>query len=155
RELLERMNGSNTLVDLSHCGQRTTREGIEASKRPVAVTHSGCAALTDNPRNKPDEILRLLADHGGVVGIYVMPYLRESGQVVAEDVVRHVEHAVEVCGEDHVGIGTDGGIAAIDITPAFRKSFAEEVAERQKRGIAAPGERPDSFTFAPDLNTPR
>jgi len=155
RDLVARMNERGVLLDLSHCGQRTTREGIEASSKPVAVTHSGCAAVNDNPRNKRDEELKLLADRGGVVGIYVMPYLRASGQVMAEDVIRHIEYAVKVCGEDHVGIGTDGAISAVDITPEFRKQFAEITADRQKRGIAAPGERPDSFTFAPDLNVPR
>jgi len=155
REMIARMNERSTLVDLSHCGQRTTREGIEASTRPVAITHSGCTALADMPRNKTDEALRLLAEHGGVIGIYIMPYLRGEGQVMAADVVRHIDHAVNVCGEDHVGIGTDGGVSAIEVTPKFRKEFAEQIAERQKRGISAPGERADSFTFAPDLNTPR
>ena len=154
RDMITKMNERGTLVDLSHCGQRTTHEGIEASKRPVAITHSGCAAVADMPRNKRDEELKLLADRGGVVGIYVMPYLRTSGQVMAEDVARHVEYAVDLCGEDHVGIGTDGAISAVDITPEYRKAFADEIAERQKRGISAPGERADSFTFAPDLNTP-
>ena len=155
RDMIARMNERGTLVDLSHCGQRTTHEGIEASTRPVAITHSGCAALADMPRNKRDEELKLLADRGGVVGIYVMPYLRTSGQVVADDVVRHLEHAIDICGEDHVGIGTDGAISAVDVTPKYKKAFADEIAERQKRGISAPGERADSFTFAPDLNTPR
>jgi membrane dipeptidase len=136
-------------VDLSHCGQRTTSEGIEASKKPVAVTHSGCRAVADMPRNKRDEELRLLADHGGVIGIYIMPYLRNEGQVMAEDVIRHIEYAVKFCGEDHVGT-----LPAVDITPEFKKLFADEVAERQKRGISAPGERADSYTFALDLNTP-
>jgi len=154
REMIARMNERGTLVDLSHCGQRTTRESIEASKRPVAITHSGCAALADMPRNKRDEELRLLAERGGVIGIYAMPYLRTSGQVMADDVIRHIEHALKVCGEDHVGIGTDGTTSAVDVTPEFRKQFADEIAERQKRGISAPGERADSLTFAPDLNEP-
>jgi membrane dipeptidase len=155
REMIERMNAHGTLLDLSHCGQRTTHEGIEASKQPVAVTHSGCTALADMPRNKKDEELRLLADRGGVIGIYVMPYLRNAGQVMADDVIKHIEYAVKVCGEDHVGIGTDGMTSAVEVTPQFRKDFAEQIAERQKRGISAPGERADSFAFAPDLNTPR
>ncbi|HEX6832987.1 MAG TPA: membrane dipeptidase [Rudaea sp.] len=155
RQMIEKMNERHALVDLSHCGQRTTHEGIEASKAPVAITHSGCAAIADMPRNKRDEELRLLADRGGVIGIYVMPYLRTSGQVMAEDVVRHIEYAVKVCGEDHVGIGTDGGIGTVNLTPEFKKQFAEEIAQRQKRGISAPGERADSYTFAPDLNSPR
>ena len=154
QEMVAKMNERGVLVDLSHCGQRTTREGIEASKHPVAVTHSGCAAVADMPRNKRDEELRLLADRGGVIGIYVMPYLRTQGQVMADDVIKHIEYAVKVCGEDHVGIGTDGTTSAVKVTPEFKKAFADEIAERQKRGISAPGERADSYTFAPDLNTP-
>ena len=153
-ELLARLNERGTLADLSHCGQSTTREGILQSKRPVAITHTGCAALTDAPRNKRDEELRLLAERGGVAGIYVMPYLRRQGQVVADDVIRHLEHALDVCGEDHVGIGTDGTTSGVEITEDYRKQFAAEIAERARRGIAAPGERADSYTFAPDLNTP-
>jgi membrane dipeptidase len=154
REMVAKMNERGTLVDLSHCGQRTTHEGIEASKRPVAITHSGCAALTDTPRNKRDEELRLLADRGGVIGIYIMPYLRSTGQVMAADVIRHLEYALKICGEDHVGIGTDGTIPAVEVTPQFKQQFADEIAERRKRGISAPGERADSYTFAPDLNEP-
>jgi membrane dipeptidase len=154
RDMIAKMNERGVLVDLSHCGQRTTSEGIDASKKPVAVTHSGCRAVADMPRNKRDEELRQLADHGGVIGIYIMPYLRAEGQVMAEDVIRHIEYAVKFCGEDHVGIGTDGTLPAVDITPEFKKLFADEVAERQKRGISAPGERADSYTFALDLNAP-
>jgi len=155
RSMVEKINERGVLLDLSHCGQRTTREGIEASNKPVAVTHSGCAALNENPRNKPDDLLRLLSERGGVIGIYIMPYLRSEGQVMADDVIRHIDYAVNLCGEDHVGIGTDGSTSAVDVTLEFRKRFTEITAERQKRGIAAPGERPDSFTFALDLNTPR
>ena len=89
-----------------------------------------------------------------MIGIYIMPYLRTSGQVMAEDVIRHIEYAVKVSGEDHVGIGTDGATSAVDVTPEFKKQFAAEIADRQKRGISAPGERADSYTFAPDLNEP-
>jgi len=155
REMIATMDAHSVLLDLSHCGQRTTREGIDASKNPVAITHSGCAGIHDTPRNKRDEELRLLADHGGVVGIYIMPYLRGSGQVMAEDVIRHIEYAVNLCGEEHVGIGTDGTISAVDITPEFKQKFADEVGERKKRGIAALGENAQSYTFALDLNSPR
>ncbi|MFI4970227.1 MAG: dipeptidase [Lysobacterales bacterium] len=153
--LLAKLNQRGVLIDLSHCGQRTTHEAIASSKRPVAITHSGCSAVAESPRNKRDGELRLLAERGGVIGIYIMPYLRSSGQVMAEDVIRHIEYALMVCGEDHVGIGSDGMTSAIKLTPAYKKQFAAEIAERQKLGIAAPGERIDSYTFAPDLNTPR
>lgn len=155
RKLIAQMNEKRVLVDLSHCGHRTTLESIEISRQPVAITHAGCRAIADLPRNKTDEQLRKLADKGGVVGIYLMPYLRTEGQQMAEDVIKHIEHALKVCGEDHVGIGTDGVISAINVTPEFRKKFHDEIADRRKRGISAPGERDDVFTFAPDLNTPR
>ncbi len=154
RELLSLMNARGVLVDLSHCGRQTTREATELSTAPVAVTHSGCAALAANPRNKSDQAMRAVAKRGGVFGVYAMPYLRDSGQVLAEDVIRHIEHALEVCGEDHVGLGTDGIIAAVELTPAYQQAFAREIAKRQRRGIAAPGERADCYTFALDLNTP-
>ncbi len=155
RELVGRLNEKRVLIDLSHSGERTTLESIALSRQPAAITHAGCRAITDLPRNKTDEQLRKLADKGGVIGIYFMPYLRTSGQPMAEDVIRHLEHALQICGEDHVGIGTDGTIPPVNVTPQYRKAFADEMAERRKRGIAAPGERADAFTFVPDLNTPR
>jgi membrane dipeptidase len=154
-QMVERMNGLGVLVDLSHCGHRTTLDGIAASRKPVAITHAGCAAVADLPRNKTDEELRLLARKGGVVGIYFMPFLRTKGQPMAEDLVRHVEHALDVCGEDHVGLGTDGGISRIELTPEYVKRFRENVADRRRQGISAPGESEDVYTFVPDLNMPR
>jgi membrane dipeptidase len=153
RNLVARMNERRLLVDLSHCGERTTLETIERSTQPVAITHAGCMAIANLPRNKTDEELRKLADKGGVVGIYLMPFLRTSGQPMASDVIQHLDHAVNICGEDHVGVGTDGVISPINVTPEFRQKFREEIAERRKRGISAPGEREDAFTFVPDLNT--
>ena len=81
-----------------------------------------------------------------------MPFLRSQGQQMGDDVVRHIEHAIDVCGEDHVGIGTDGSTTPIVLTPEYKKSFADQVNERRKQGISAPGEDPDVYLFAPDLN---
>lgn len=155
RAVVARMNERGMLVDLSHCGRRTTLDAISASARPVAVTHSGCAALADLPRNKTDEQLRLLADKGGVIGIYTMPFLRMSGQPMAVDFIRHVEHAVQVCGEDHVGVGSDNSITPLDLTPAFRAEHAEFVRARRRQGIGAPGEDENVFNHVPDLGSPR
>jgi membrane dipeptidase len=155
RAVVARMNELGVLVDLSHCGRRTTLDAIAASKRPVAVTHSGCTAIADLPRNKTDEQLRPLADRGGVVGIYLMPFLRTSGQPASADVVRHVEHALRVCGEDHVGVGSDLSITPLELTPELRAEHAAFVRARRARGISAPGEAEDVFNYVPDLNTPR
>jgi membrane dipeptidase len=151
--LVEHLNERKLLIDLSHAGERTTREAIAASKAPVAITHTGCAALVPLPRNKTDAELKLLADKGGVVGIYLMPFLRSEGQPMAEDLLRHIEHAVNICGEDHVGIGTDGSISPIKFDDEFRKKFTDEVARRRAHGISAAGERPDVYPFLPDLNS--
>jgi len=155
RQVVETMNELGLLIDLSHCGHRTTTDAITFSKQPVAITHAGCAALSDLPRNKTDEELRLLAKRGGVVGIYLMPFLRTHGQPTSADLIRHVEHAVDVCGEDHVGIGTDGVLSRIELTPEFMKRHRDDVANRRRLGISAPGEEEDVYTFLPDLNGPR
>jgi membrane dipeptidase len=84
-----------------------------------------------------------------------MPFLRASGQPAAEDFVRHVEHAVRVCGEDHVGVGSDLSITPLDLTPAFRALHAGFVRQRREQGISAPGEAEDVFNYVPDFNTPR
>ncbi|HQR47819.1 MAG TPA: membrane dipeptidase, partial [Steroidobacteraceae bacterium] len=96
-----------------------------------------------------------VAEKGGVCGIYVMPYLSKGRQPTAADVVRHVEHALDVCGEDHVSIGTDGTLSAVDLTPEFKADFRDNVRERRARGIAAPDESEEGYLFASDLNTPR
>lgn len=155
RSVVARMNEVGVLVDLSHCGRRTTDDAIAASGKPVAITHSGCSALADVPRNKTDEQLKRMADQGGVIGIYTMPFLRVSGQPTASDFVRHVEHALQVCGEDHVGVGSDNSITPLEITPAFRTQHAEVVRARRRRGISAPGEDENVFAYVPDLNSPR
>lgn len=152
-DLIDRLNERHLQIDLSHAGERTTLEAITRSRAPIAITHSGCAALAPLPRNKTDNELRKLADRGGVIGIYLMPFLRAKGQPTADDLIAHIEHALKVCGEDHVGIGSDGTISPIDFNDEFRRKHAEDVAERRARGISAPGEEPDVYTFLPDLNT--
>ena len=151
---VEQMNELGIAVDLSHCGQRTTAEGIAASKRPVLITHTGCGAVHRHPRNKDDAELRACAQRGGYVGIYLMPYLCASPKdPTTADVIAHLEQALQVCGEDHVGIGSDGPAAQFPDTAEVRKSIADNMAERKRLGIAAPEE--DRPPFVPQLNTPR
>jgi membrane dipeptidase len=88
------------------------------------------------------------------VGIYFMPFLRKSGQPHAEDLIRHLEHAVNACGEDHVGIGTDGGISRIELNQAYSDQMRKFYEDRTKRGLAAAGEAPDVFNLIPEYNSP-
>jgi len=154
-EFIDEVNRLHILLDLSHAGRRTIAEGIEASKAPMAITHTGCRALVDVPRNTDDSSLRALANKGGVVGIYFMPFLRASGQPHADDVALHLEHAVNVCGEDHVGLGTDGTISAVEINDAVRAYHRKISEERKKAGVAAPGESADVLNLVPEYNEPR
>jgi len=154
REVVAELNATNTLVDLSHSGEQTCLDGIEASTEPIAITHTGCRAVTDLPRNKTDRELRLVAEGGGIVGIYFMPFLAADGMAVADDVVRHIEHAVQLCGEDHVGIGTDGGTTAHDDMEAAYEAARRDVERRQAAGISAAGERAGVVPFIPDLQGP-
>ena len=154
RTAVARMNELGIAVDLAHCGQRTTAETIEASSRPVVITHTGCSAVHPHPRNKDDRELRALAERGGVVGIYFMPYLVASPALPArQDVIAHLDHALRMCGSDHVGIGSDGVLDTFADTEEQRKAFAQDMANRKKLGIAAPEE--DRPPFSPDLNTPQ
>ena len=154
QQAIEQMNRLGVAVDLSHCGQRTTAEGIASSKLPVLITHTGCAAVHPHPRNKQDAELRACAQRGGYAGIYLMPYLCASPKSpTLADVVAHLEHALQVCGEDHVGIGSDGPAAQFPDTPEVRKAIADDMASRNRLGIAAPEE--DRPPFVPELNTPR
>ena len=152
RKLVEKLNGRKALIDLSHAGERTTLDAAAASKAPIAITHTGCAAINANPRNKTDNELKQVADKGGYVGIYLMPFLRGKGQPMAADLIAHIEHAIDICGEDHVGIGTDGSISPVAVTEKFKKDFATQIENRRKAGISAPGEDPNVYTFLPDLN---
>ncbi|HEX7116480.1 MAG TPA: membrane dipeptidase [Steroidobacter sp.] len=151
REVVERLNANRIMVDLSHSGTRTCLDAARFSKQPVSINHTGCRALVDLPRNKSDEELRLVASRGGFIGIYFMPFLNAAGHARAEDVVAHVEHAVSVCGEDHVGIGTDGPVTAIDDLESYKTRLAQEVERRRAAGVGATGERADTFPFVLDL----
>lgn len=152
---IERMNELGILVDLSHCGRQTAADAIRVSKKPVAFTHTGCQALSDHPRNRTDEELKAVADKGGVCGIYFMPYLSEGRQPTAADIVRHLEHMVQVAGEDHVSLGTDGYISPTTVDQKYKDAFAKNTRERRESGIGAPWENDDGYLFAADLNTPR
>lgn len=154
-QVVERLNELGSIVDLSHCGQRTTAEGIEASTAPVGITHTGCNAVQRHPRSKDDAELRAAADGGGVVGIYLMPFLTPGRVPTADDVVAHIEHALNICGEDHVGIGSDLSITPIDGSDEYWTKHREFVSRRIAAGVAAPAEDPDVLFTVPDLNSHR
>jgi membrane dipeptidase len=152
RQAIAKMNEVGVALDLSHSNTQTTADGIATSTKPPLITHAGCRAVYMHPRNKEDRELNALADKGGVVGIYMLPYITASPkQPMLDDYMQHLEHALKICGEDHVGVGTDVPFFRVDDSDLEEMKKAAE--KRKTDGIAAPGE--DRPTYIPDLNTPR
>jgi membrane dipeptidase len=141
REAVAAMNAHGVALDLSHANPATTAAAIEASTKPVLMTHGGCTAVHNHPRNKTDEQLRALAEKGGVFGIYDLPYLTPSPrEATLADYMAHMTHALNVAGEDHVGIGSDTAYGQIEDTPEARAALERQNQERRRAGVAAPGE---------------
>lgn len=121
REMVARMNAAGMMVDLSHVSVDTMNDALDVSTLPVMFSHSSCAALSTHPRNVPDEVLSRLPVNGGVQMVTFVPYFvseeffawSESDKsepappVTVETVADHVEHAREVAGVDHIGLGGD------------------------------------------------
>jgi membrane dipeptidase len=154
QEATRKMNRLGIAIDLSHANAQTTSETISASTKPVIISHAGCARIHPHPRNKTDDQLRAIAGKGGVAGIYDLPYLTASPkQPTVEDYMLHMEHALEIMGEDHVGIGSDVSIKPFDSSPKGMAEFDKAEQMRQKAGLAAPEE--DRPIYVVGLNTPR
>jgi membrane dipeptidase len=107
--ILERMNEAGMGVDISHCGDVTTLDALAATQKPLLFTHAGCRALLPgHMRNKTDEMIRKMADTGGVMGIAMLRFLvRDEEPVAVEHVLDHFNHVVRLVGVEHVGIGSD------------------------------------------------
>jgi membrane dipeptidase len=128
RDVIDEMNAVGILVDLSHVGPRTTDDAIKHSRKPVAFTHCGVKALLDHPRNKTDDELRLIAEHGGFVGITTYtPFLPTGDETTVDDCLAAFEYAIDLVGEAGVGIGTD-------FTQGYDSDFFEWLRRDKGRG---------------------
>jgi membrane dipeptidase len=127
-EVVARMNEMKMLVDVSHSGEATTSDAIAHSKAPIAITHAGCKAVYQHPRNKTDAALRAMAAKGGVIGIYqINPYLGPKERNTLDDYLRHIDHAIKICGIEHVGIGSDREHRTIPDTPEEKQKLIDEL----------------------------
>jgi membrane dipeptidase len=144
---IARIEKEKMLVDFSHGGPRTIAEGLAATTRTPIISHTGCRSLYDNPRNVWDAEMKACADKGGVIGIYWMPFLVPNGRPSGADLVRHMDHVKNLCGEDHVSIGTDGKLSKTVIDDKARAAQKKFYDDRARQGIAAPGEGPDIFNI--------
>jgi membrane dipeptidase len=117
-QIIRAMNDAGMLVDVSHCGDRTTLDAIALSSRAIAITHSNCRALNNHPRNKTDEAIRALAAKGGVMGITgVRNFVRDREPTNVGHIVDHIEHVARLVGIEHVGIGSDADLNGYDDMP--------------------------------------
>ena len=144
RAVVEEMNRTSMLIDLSHAAESTFYEVLERSAHPVACTHSSARALCNHPRNLTDDQLRALARQGGVAQATFYPgFLRETEGATVEDAVRHILHMITIAGIDHVGIGSDfdgdGGVpglaSAADMIHLTRHLQAEGLTDDDLRKL--------------------
>ncbi|MFJ7832168.1 dipeptidase [Peribacillus sp. NPDC097284] len=110
-KVVERMNRLGMVIDISHCGDQTSLDVIEASDAPVFITHAGARAVWNSPRMKSDEVLKACADKGGIIGVCAAPNTTLSSKNpndhTIEAVMEHLEYLIELVGVDHVGLGPD------------------------------------------------
>lgn len=107
-DVIREMNRCGLMVDLSHASEESFYDAMQVSNTPIACSHSSCRALCDHPRNLDDDQLRALKSNGGLMHITLYPgFLRQGGEATVRDVVQHINHAVDIMGTEHVGIGTD------------------------------------------------
>ena len=108
-KVILRMNDEGIMVDLSHASEKSFYDALDISRTPIVCSHSNCRALCDVPRNLTDDQLRALAAKGGVAHTtFYHGFLRkDTPEATILDVVAHLEHAIDIMGIDHVGVGTD------------------------------------------------
>jgi len=146
-KVVPEMNALGMLVDLSHCSDKTTLEAIRLSKKPCAVTHAGCRALYPSLRNKPDEVIRALAETGGYFGIYNMSlWLTDRDTTSVADVVDHIDHVVKLGGIDLPGFGSDHGVLG-DLTPQEEKVKGMAGYYQRNKGLPGAEREPKHVTI--------
>lgn len=117
-QVIKEMNRLGVLVDMSHAGEESFYQALEISSKPIVCSHSSARALCDHPRNLTDDQMRALAQKGGVAQTTIYHgFLKKDGEATINDVIAHLEHAIDVMGIDHVGLGTDfdgdGGVRGL------------------------------------------
>lgn len=144
RQVIREMNRYGIMVDLSHANEDSFYQALELSETPIVCSHSSCRALCDHPRNLTDEQMKALAKAGGVAQITLYNgFLRKEGEASIQDAMAHLEHAIQIMGVDHVGLGTDfdgdGGVLGLadssELTNFTRQLLARRFSEEDIQKI--------------------
>lgn len=107
-DAVARMNETGILVDLSHTGERTTLDAMEHSTKPDVFSHANAKAVYEHPRNLSDTQIRMVAQKGGLVGVNAFPgFINDKAAPTIDDLIRHLDHMVDLVGIDHVALGVD------------------------------------------------
>ncbi len=140
--VIDRMNKVGMAVDVSHCGDRTTLDAFEISKRPVLITHSNCRILVPGqPRAKTEEAVRKLGANGGVMGITgVRMFVKASEPTDIDDCINHFVQVKKWIGAEHLGVGSDIDLYGYDKMPAdlnkqLREGYKDSYGFRDKIDI--------------------
>ena len=117
--IIERMNKVGMAIDVSHCGDRTTLDAFEISKKPVLITHSNCRSLVPgHPRLKTDEAIKKVGEAGSVIGITgVRMFVKGDEPTTVEHVLDHFDHVKKLIGPQHLGVGSDIDLYGYDAMP--------------------------------------
>jgi membrane dipeptidase len=108
REWVHEMNRLGMVIDMSHCGYRTGADAIKESKQPVIFSHANALALCENPRNKPDELIRAIAERGGVTGaVCFTPFIKQERRSNLDDYLDQIDYIAKLAGIDHVSFASD------------------------------------------------
>jgi len=125
--LIHRMNDLSITLDLSHLNEKCFWEAVELTNLIPIATHSNARTITDHKRNLSDKQLKAISERGGVIGIVLYNYFLKIGEKTPtlEEVFAHADYMVNLCGEDHVGIGSDMDGARIEDFPQGLKTVAD------------------------------
>jgi membrane dipeptidase len=118
--IIDRMNKVGMAIDVSHCGDRTTLDAFELSKKPVLITHSNCRVLANgHPRDKTDEAILAVKKSDSVIGITgVRMFVRDREPTTIEHALDHFDHVSKLIGPEHLGVGSDIDLYGYDAMPA-------------------------------------
>jgi membrane dipeptidase len=106
--VVEECNRLGIVVDVSHLSDKGTADVLEVSKQPIVASHSNARVLCPHPRNLPDELIKGIAQGGGIVAFHALnAFVSTDPEPTLKHLLRHIAHIAEIGGTDCIGIGPD------------------------------------------------